>query len=107
MYRALKIPLLQHEAQIDAKTWLSQRPPFSDTLTAELQRAKRFTRPLSLIMSDLDLLRNVNNTYGHLAGDAVLTGIGKLIRATIREYDFAGRFGGEEFVDCLARDWHR
>ncbi len=101
MYRALKVPLLQREAQTDEKTGLANARHFSNTLTAELQRAKRFNRPLSLIMSDLDLLRNVNNTYGHLAGDAVLAGIGKVIRATIRDYDFAGRFGGEEFAIAL------
>lgn len=101
MYRALKVPLLQREAQTDEKTGLANARHFSNTLTAEIQRAKRFNRPLSLIMSDLDLLRNVNNTYGHLAGDAVLAGIGQVIRATIRDYDFAGRLGGEEFAIAL------
>ena len=52
-------------------------------------------------MADLDLLRNVNNTYGHLAGDKVLAEIGRVIQSTIREYDIAGRFGGEEFAIVL------
>ena len=52
-------------------------------------------------MADLDLLRNINNTYGHLAGDIVLAGIGDIIRQGVREYDIAGRFGGEEFVVVL------
>ena len=66
-----------------------------------MERAWRFNRPLSVIMADLDLLRNVNNTYGHLAGDVVLTGIGQLIRRTVREYDIPSRFGGEEFCIVL------
>jgi diguanylate cyclase (GGDEF)-like protein len=52
-------------------------------------------------VADLDLLRNINNTSGHLAGDVVLSGIGQRIRESIREYDIAGRFGGEEFVIAL------
>lgn len=101
MYQVLKIPLLQKEAQTDAKTGLLNARHFSNLFNAELQRAKRFERPLAVIMADLDLLRNVNNTYGHLAGDMVLAGIGKIIRSVIREYDIAGRFGGEEFVLVL------
>ena len=54
-----------------------------------------------MIMADLDLLRAINNTYGHLAGDVVLTGIGEAIRKTIRGNDIAGRFGGEEFAIIL------
>ena len=49
-------------------------------------------------IADLDLLRNINNTYGHLAGDAVLETVGAIIRGAVREYDIAARFGGEEFI---------
>jgi diguanylate cyclase (GGDEF)-like protein len=52
-------------------------------------------------MADLDLLRNINNSYGHLAGDIVLAGVGQVIRQSIRDYDIAGRFGGEEFLIVL------
>ena len=61
----------------------------------------RFERPLSLIMADLDLLRDINNTYGHLAGDAVLKGIAEVFRAQLRHYDVPARFGGEEFSILL------
>ncbi len=101
MYRALKVPLLEQEAQTDGKTGLWNARHFMEIFTAELNRAKRFNHPLSFIMADLDLLRNINNTYGHLAGDAVLIGVGKIIRETIREYDLAARFGGEEFSLAL------
>lgn len=99
--RALSIPQLKKEAQMDAKTGLLNARYFARLFTAEAERAARFERPLALIMADLDLLRNINNTYGHLAGDAVLAGIGEIIRREIREYDIAGRFGGEEFAIVL------
>lgn len=101
IYKTLTIPQLKHDARIDAKTGLLNAKHFSECFTAELDRARRFDRPLSLIMADLDLLRNVNNTYGHLAGDKVLAEIGRVIQGTIREYDIAGRFGGEEFAIVL------
>lgn len=101
MYQALTIPQLQKDASIDAKTSLLNARHFNLRFIAELERAKRFERPLAVIMADLDLLRNINNTYGHLVGDTVLVGVSQTIRAMIREYDFAGRFGGEEFVIAL------
>lgn len=101
MYRALMVPQLKQEAQTDVKTGLSNARHFNKLFSDELARAQRFGRPLSLIMADLDLMRDINNTYGHLAGDAALAGIGQIIRSTIREYDIAGRFGGEEFAIVL------
>jgi diguanylate cyclase (GGDEF)-like protein/putative nucleotidyltransferase with HDIG domain len=101
MHRALMIPKLQQEAQTDSKTGLWNARHFVKLFTAEMERAKRFDRPLALIMADIDLLRNINNTYGHLAGDAVLAGIAEIICQNIREYDIAGRFGGEEFTIVL------
>ncbi len=98
MYQSLMIPRLKQQAEIDAKTGLFNSGHFKTMFGAELARATRFDRPLTVIMADLDLLRNVNNQYGHLAGDVVLAGIGKIIRQTMREYDISGRFGGEEFV---------
>lgn len=104
--RALVVPQLQKEARIDAKTGLWNAAHFSRLFTAEVERAIRFARPLSVIMADLDLLRNINNTYGHLAGDTVLETVGEVIRKTVREYDIAGRFGGEEFSICLPETEH-
>jgi diguanylate cyclase (GGDEF)-like protein len=101
IYRALMIPQLKKEAQTDDKTGLWNARHFTKLFASEMERACRFDRPLTLLMADLDLLRNINNTYGHLAGDAVLVGIGKIIRQNIREYDIAGRFGGEEFAIVL------
>jgi len=101
LYQALHVPELKQEAQTDSKTSLFNARHFNKMLGTEFERAKRFNRPIAMIMADLDLMRNINNTYGHLAGDTVLAGIGQLIRKTTREYDIAGRFGGEEFAIAL------
>lgn len=101
MYRALKTFPLQEQARLDAKTGLYNSRYFSQVLDGEFRRAIRFRRPLSVIMADLDLLRNINNNYGHLAGDAVLRGVAKIIKDGLREYDLAARFGGEEFAIIL------
>ena len=101
IHRALSVPQLQAEARVDPKTGLFNARHFAAALTEELGRAQRFQRPMSLIMADLDLLREINNTYGHLAGDAVLKGIAEVFREQLRHYDVPARFGGEEFAILL------
>jgi diguanylate cyclase (GGDEF)-like protein/putative nucleotidyltransferase with HDIG domain len=101
IHRSLAVPQLQAEARVDPKTGLFNARHFAATLAEELGRAERFERPLSLIMADLDLLRDINNSYGHLAGDAVLKGIAEVFRAELRHYDVPARFGGEEFSILL------
>ncbi len=101
IHRALSVPQLEAEARVDPKTGLFNARHFATALSEEVARAGRFERPLSLIMADLDLLRDINNTYGHLAGDAVLKGIADVFRAQLRNYDVPARFGGEEFSILL------
>ena len=101
VHRSLSVPQLQAEARVDPKTGLYNARYFATTLAAELARAARFERPMSLIMADLDLLRDINNGYGHLAGDAVLKGIAEIFRQELRNYDVPARFGGEEFSILL------
>ena len=101
IHRSLAVPALEEEARVDPKTGLFNARHFATSLAEELGRAVRFERPLSLIMADLDLLRDINNTYGHLAGDAVLRGIAQIFRAQLRHYDVPARFGGEEFSILL------
>ncbi len=101
VHRSLSVPQLQAEARVDAKTGLYNARYFATTLAAELARAARFDRPMSVIMADLDLLRDINNSYGHLAGDAVLKGIAEIFRMELRHYDVPARFGGEEFSILL------
>jgi diguanylate cyclase (GGDEF)-like protein/putative nucleotidyltransferase with HDIG domain len=101
IHRSLSVPGLQEQARVDPKTGLFNARHFGEMLIEELGRAVRFERPMSVIMADLDLLRDINNTYGHLAGDAVLAGVAKVFREQLREYDVPARFGGEEFSILL------
>jgi diguanylate cyclase (GGDEF)-like protein/putative nucleotidyltransferase with HDIG domain len=101
IHRSLNVPALEEEARVDSKTGLFNARHFASELRDELARAERFDRPMSVIMIDLDLLREINNTYGHLAGDAVLRGIAETFRGILREYDVPSRFGGEEFAILL------
>jgi diguanylate cyclase (GGDEF)-like protein/putative nucleotidyltransferase with HDIG domain len=101
IYSTLRVPALERKTEIDHKTGLFNHAYFKQHVTSELSRANRFDRPLTIIMADLDLLRNINNTYGHLAGDEVLIGVAKILKGSVREYDVAARFGGEEFAILL------
>lgn len=94
----LRVPSLERQTEIDQKTGLYNHGHFIGQFEHELARANRFERPLTVILGDLDLLRNINNTYGHLAGDEVLKGIAKILKESVREYDIVARFGGEEFA---------
>ena len=101
IHRSLAVPALEAEARVDPKTGLFNVRHFAAALAEELDRARRLERPLSLLMIDLDLLREINNAYGHLAGDAVLEGIAAIFRKELRQYDVPARFGGEEFSVLL------
>ena len=82
----------------DALTGLENRRALNDCLTEELYRAKRYQHPLSLLMLDIDHFKNVNDTYGHVAGDAVLRKLADTIMPLVRPVDRIFRYGGEEFV---------
>lgn len=101
IYSTLKVPALERKTEIDSKTGLFNAEYFNRALQSELARAHRFERPLTVVMADLDLLRNINNTYGHLAGDEVLIGVAKILSSSLREYDVVSRFGGEEYAVLL------
>lgn len=101
MFQAMKVPQLQQEARTDAKTGLLNARHFRERFDEEIQLAARFNRPLAVIMADLDLLRDINNNYGHLAGDVVIAGVADIIREECRDFDIASRFGGEEYALVL------
>lgn len=98
IYTTLKVPALERKSETDPKTGLFNAEYFTKVVSSELERANRFDRPLTVVMADMDLLRNINNTYGHLAGDEVLTGVARIIKEASREVDTVARFGGEEFA---------
>lgn len=95
---------LQHQLELlahtDSLTSLLNRRGFVNRVEAELRRLRDGNATLSLLMVDVNDFKSVNDTYGHLAGDDVLTAIGNVIRTQIRPQDFAGRLGGDEF--CIA-----
>ena len=101
IHRSLSVPALQQEARVDPKTGLFNARYFAAAIRDELERAERSGAPMSLIMADLDLLREINNAYGHLAGDAVLRGIAGVFQLHLRHTDIPARFGGEEFALLL------
>ncbi len=101
IYSTLRVPALERKTEIDSKTGLFNHEYFKKQMNNELTRSNRFDRPLSVILADLDLLRNINNTYGHLAGDEVLIGMAKAMKDSVRDYDVVCRFGGEEFALLL------
>lgn len=99
--RSLSVPDLKHRAEQDTKTGLWNSQYFSRALEQELNRSMRYERPLTVVLADLDYLREINNRYGHLAGDAVLTGVADILGSYFRDYDVVARFGGEEFAILL------
>lgn len=88
---------LEMVSRIDGLTQLFNRSHWQSRLSEEFSRAARYQTPLSLIMFDLDHFKKVNDTYGHLGGDAVLCNVARVVRSSLRENDIAGRYGGEEF----------
>jgi diguanylate cyclase (GGDEF)-like protein len=92
---------LRDQATHDGLTGLLNRATILDTLQTELVRAGRERRPVALLMVDLDRFKQVNDTHGHLAGDAVLREAARRMKSSVRPYDSIGRYGGEEFLIVL------
>ncbi len=96
-----KTRALEAESQRDPLTGLSNRARLDSFIAAEVQAAARTGKPLSLIIADVDHFKKVNDTYGHPAGDKVLTGVANCLKAKLRPRDLVARYGGEEFVLVL------
>ncbi|MCF6282480.1 MAG: diguanylate cyclase [Candidatus Polarisedimenticolaceae bacterium] len=90
--------ILQEQAIRDHLTGLYQRRWLDEILAKEVSLSNRHARPLSLAIIDIDHFKKVNDTYGHLVGDAVLITLAKFLENSIRTEDIVFRFGGEEFV---------
>lgn len=96
MHQAV-VKKLEMVSRVDGLTQLFNRSHWQSRLTEEFSRAGRYASPLTLIMFDLDHFKSVNDTHGHLGGDAVLVQVAGIIKGALRDSDIAGRYGGEEF----------
>jgi len=86
---------------MDGLTGLANRRQCEESLTDELARVDRFGGSLAIVVADLDWFKDVNDRYGHPAGDSLLRDFASLLRETLRDVDLAGRWGGEEFLLIL------
>ena len=91
----------QRLAITDGLTGLHNRRYFEDRLDEEIQRSRRYDRPMSIIMIDIDFFKQFNDTCGHLKGDDVLRQLSHILQDHSRETDITARYGGEEFVMIL------
>jgi diguanylate cyclase (GGDEF)-like protein len=101
LHRSLMVHHYELAARTDEKTRLANALHWTEMARREVSRAERDTTTVGILMIDLDHFKRVNDTYGHLAGDDVLKAVADAIRRESRDYDVAGRFGGEEFVLLL------
>lgn len=93
--------LMKRQAEFDGLTGIYNRRNFDTRIRAEVERALRYGHPLSVIFADLDHFKQVNDTHGHGAGDAVLRELADILREARRSSDYVARYGGEEFVVIL------
>jgi diguanylate cyclase (GGDEF)-like protein len=93
-----RVEQMEHQAVTDQLTGLYNRRAFADMAEKEVGRARRYQRPLALILFDIDHFKQVNDTHGHLVGDQVLRILTEKVTKTTRSTDFVCRYGGEEFI---------
>jgi len=93
--------IVQRQAITDDLTGLVNRRRFIEALDAEIERARSFGSPLTIVLADLDNFKQVNDAFGHHGGDVVLRAFADLIRSHVRDVDVSGRIGGEEFAILL------
>jgi diguanylate cyclase (GGDEF)-like protein len=93
--------IVQRQAITDDLTGLVNRRRFIEALDAEIERARRFGSPLTVVLTDLDNFKRVNDDLGHHAGDDVLRSFSGLLRSHVRDVDVCARIGGEEFAILL------
>jgi len=105
MFEEIRRVQLEHElreqATRDPLTGLYNRRFLAETLARELERARRYGHPLTLILADIDDFKRVNDRYGHVAGDAALRCVADVLQTSVRAVDLVFRYGGEEFVVVL------
>jgi diguanylate cyclase (GGDEF)-like protein len=89
------------EARVDSLTGLANRRALEEVLAAEISRAQRFTHQLAVVLLDLDRFKEINDSFGHAAGDVMLRAVSRLLIGLARQGDTVARWGGEEFVVVL------
>jgi diguanylate cyclase (GGDEF)-like protein len=89
------------EARIDSLTGLANRRAVEEILAAEISRAQRFAHQLAVVLLDLDRFKDINDSFGHAAGDVMLRAVSRLLTSLARQGDTVARWGGEEFVVVL------
>ncbi len=101
LQRSVRHARLLQDSRADSKTGLLNAATWERETTAEVARAVRTGTPLAVALLDIDRFKGINDTYGHLTGDEVLKEIAHTLNTLLRDYDLAGRFGGEEFALLL------
>jgi diguanylate cyclase (GGDEF)-like protein len=97
LQRSLRHARLLQDSRSDSKTGLLNAATWERESTAEVARAVRTRTPLAVALLDIDKFKGINDTYGHMVGDQVIKEIARTLTSLLRDYDLAGRFGGEEF----------
>lgn len=100
-YRALRYREAMAEKRSDSLTGLLNHNAIKNLVEGEIDRANRQNQPLTVVLIDIDHFKNVNDTYGHQAGDIVIRKLSNLLNTRLRRYDGVGRYGGEEFMVTL------
>jgi len=105
IYNSTRFEQTEHESHTDPLTGMANRRSLDRQLEAGLARAVRSGTRGSVVVLDLDRLKEINDTYGHDAGDRALRAVGSVLRSTVRQNDLCARFAGDEFIvvlwDCL------
>lgn len=96
-----KVDEIEYIASRDALTGTYNRRMFEQLIDIEIKRAKRYSQPMSVILADIDLFKNINDQYGHSIGDKVLHSVANTLKSHIRDSDLLARWGGEEFAIIL------
>jgi diguanylate cyclase (GGDEF)-like protein len=93
-----RVALFDQQARTDSLTRIANRRALDERLLVEMRRTRRYGRPLSIILGDVDGFKAVNDTLGHAAGDAFLRTLARRLQGAVRQTDLVGRWGGDEFA---------
>ena len=97
-YQQVREDTIVATASRDSLTEVLNRPAALDALAREVERARRFRRPMALLFVDVDHFKRVNDAFGHATGDALLRRVAQALQASVRPADVVGRYGGDEFL---------